>query len=185
MTRSGLSGYQVMSGFRLISKRNKRKRSIANHSCRSEPPRPAEISNQFSSFCPVGPVAPAWPSASLIPSSISPVPASKRAEILLYTYCALLTPPLNLAAPWQSPGPRLAREEQPHLGMCSRHLCMCGGDSPSPLLVCRVSDWKSSPRPRPRPLRAQRMAGPAGEVRGANFLSWAEFSPAVHADDSG
>lgn len=137
-------------------------------------------------FCPVA------PACMPCPPSSRPRSRPRQEGKFSYTHHALLAPPLNPSAPWLEPGtgtgtgslgPKLApREEQPHLGMCCRHSCMCCGDSPSPLQVCRVSDWKSSPCP--RPLRAQRMAGPAGDVRGANFLSWAEFSPTFHAPDN-
>lgn len=69
MTRSGLTGYHVISGFRPMGKRNKRERCMANHSCRSEAqaqdPQRSQINSPVLLF---GPVAPSARPSSLIPS---------------------------------------------------------------------------------------------------------------------
>lgn len=166
-----------MSGFRLMGGRNKtrdaaRERSNANHSCRSRPQRPAEISNQFSSL---GPVAPA------------PLPQSpSHGQEGKFSYTRRTT--LNPSAPRQPGRARglgwLGRSSHTWACAAGIHACAAGI-----ALAPRRCVWFQigKAHPRPRPLRAQRMAGLAGlagEVRGGQFPELRGFPPTVHAADS-
>lgn len=82
-------------------------------------------------------------------------------------------------------GPRLARKEQPHLGMWCRHSCMCCGDCPSPPLGVSGFRLEKLTSPTPSTGSANGWAGWGG--KGGQFpeLGGVEgFAPTIHAVDS-